>query len=400
MKFLIRLTTVLIVISQISACSLFGGKDKELPPTELLKFKATLDVKRVWSSSVGKGTELLRLGLSPAGDGKRVYAASHDGQVTAFNPENGRREWRVDLDIPLSAGPGVGSGLVVVAGKDGDLVCLDAENGNEVWRTNIVGESLSRPIIEGTTVIAHTIDGRMRAISSFNGQERWIIEQSSPALTLRGSSSPIVVGSNVIGGFDNGRLIATDIEEGITEWEAMLSPPSGRSDLERLADIDGAMAAVGQDVYASGYHGRVASLAAESGQILWAREISTFAGIGADWNNVYVVGEDGELIALVRRNGGDLWRSSALIRREPTAPVPFSTAVAVGDFEGYVHFFNSADGAPAARVRVGKGMISGTPVVIAGRLYVQSENGDISAFEVPQPELPEESPEEVTDGST
>ena len=146
------------------------------------------------------------------------------------------------------------------------------------------------------------------------------------------------------------------------------------------------MKAIGQDVYATGYHGRVASLAVESGQVLWAREISGLSGLDADWNNVYLVGEEGELLALLRRNGDDVWRQEALIRREPTAPVAFGTAVVVGDFEGYVHFFNNFDGRPVARVRVGKGLISHAPVVIGGRLYVQSESGTLSAFVVPVPE--------------
>ena len=146
------------------------------------------------------------------------------------------------------------------------------------------------------------------------------------------------------------------------------------------------MAAVGQDIYAAGYHGRVASLAVESGQVLWAREISGRSGLTADWNNVYMVGEEGELLALLRRNGEDVWRQDALIRREPSAPVAFSTAVVVGDFEGYVHFFSNFDGSPVARVRVGKGLVSHAPVVIGGRLYVQSESGTLSAFVVPDPE--------------
>ncbi len=153
------------------------------------------------------------------------------------------------------------------------------------------------------------------------------------------------------------------------------------------------MAAVGQDVYATGYHGRVASLAVESGQILWAREISGRSGLTADWNNIYMVGEEGELIALLRRNGDDVWRQEALIRREPTPPVAFGTAVVVGDFEGYVHFFNNFDGRPVARERVGKGMISHAPVVIGGRLFVQSESGTLSAFEIVVPERPAESTE-------
>lgn len=136
-------------------------------------------------------------------------------------------------------------------------------------------------------------------------------------------------------------------------------------------------------MYASGYQGRVASLASESGQILWARELSTYVGVGADWNNIYMASDEGELIALARRNGSDVWRSDALLRREPTAPVSFDLTVAVGDFEGYVHFFSNIDGHPVARVRVGKGQISGAPVVIGDQLYVQSETGVMHAYRAP-----------------
>jgi outer membrane protein assembly factor BamB len=287
--------------------------------------------------------------------------------------------------VVLSAGPGVGEDLVVVAGYDGDLIALSADDGSELWRTNISAESLARPLVNDDAVVVYTIDGRLRVFSAFDGSERWVLEQSLPALTLRGSAAPILVGTTVIAGFDNGRLLAISLSDGSEQWEAILTPPSGRSDLDRLADVDGTITAVGQDVYATGYHGRVASLAVESGQVLWAREISGLSGLDADWNNVYLVGEEGELLALLRRNGDDVWRQEALVRREPTAPVAFSTAVVVGDFEGYVHFFNNFDGRPVARVRVGKGMISHAPVVIGGRLYVQSESGKLSAFVVPVP---------------
>ena len=378
----------------LGACGIFGDDDdEELPPAELLDFEATLPVKKAWSANVGKGTEFLRLSLRPAGDGNRVYAASFDGNVVAFDAESGKRVWTTELDLNLTAGPGVGEGLVVVAGQDGEVIALQTEDGSELWRVNIAGESVATPLIKDESVVVLTIDGRLRMLSRFDGAERWVLEQSYPALTLRGSSSPILVGTTLIAGFDNGRLVASRLSDGTTEWEALISPPSGRSDLERLSDVDGYMTAVGQDVYASGYHGRVAAVAAESGQALWAREISAYTGVGADWNNVYVVNEDGELIALSRRNGSDVWRQSALLRREPTTPVAFNTAVAVGDFQGYVHFFDNSDGRPVARVKVGKGMLSAPPVAVGGQLVVQSESGDIAAFVVPQPESPGDAPE-------
>ena len=396
-----RCAICLLAALSIAGCSLFGGDDdEELQPTELVDFKQTLDVRRLWSAKLGDGTEFLRIALSPAGDGNRIYAASYDGKVSAYDPKNGKRIWRSEVDVELSAGPGVGEGVVVVAGYDGDLIALDADDGVELWRVNILGESLARPLIKDDAVVAYTIDGRIRVFSIFDGSERWSLEQSLPALTLRGSAPPIVVGTSVIAGFDNGRLQAISLSDGSAQWESILTPPSGRSDLDRLADIDGTMAAVGQDVYASGYQGRVAALAAESGQILWAREISGLPGLTADWNNIYLVGDEGEILALLRRNGDDIWRQESLIRREPTAPVAFSTAVVVGDFEGYVHFFNNFDGRPVARVRVGKGLISHAPVVIGGQLYVQSESGKLQVYGVPAPKPTQQSADDAAEVSS
>ena len=386
-----RLMLCGLVALTLSACGIFGEKEDEaLLPIELVDIEETLDVRRVWSAKLGGGSEALRVALSPAYDGNRVYAASFDGNVTAYDPINGDRLWRTELDMTLSAGPGVGAGLVIVSGYDGELIALNAEDGSEAWRVNTVGESLARPVISGDSVIHYTNDGRLRVYSTFDGDEQWEFSQDLPALTLRGSSTPVVVNNTVIAGFDNGRLIASDLDAGELLWDAVITPATGRSDLDRLADVDGALAVVGQDVYASGYQGRVASLAAESGQVLWARELSGYSGLAADWENIYVIADDGEVIALLRRNGNDVWRNASLLRREPTTPVAFHTTVVVGDLEGYVHFFSSEDGAPVARERVGKGMVSGEPVVAGDRLLVQSESGTLYAFAVREPEPPEE----------
>jgi len=381
----------------LSGCGIFGGdKDEELKPQELVEFRSTLPVKRAWSAKLGDGSELLRIGLSPAGSAEKVFAASRDGKVSAFDPETGNRLWRTELRLPLSAGPGVGNDRVVVASSDGYLICLAADDGREIWRVDVTGESIARPLIRGDSVVVYTIDGRLGARSLFNGRERWTLEQTLPPLTLRGAAPPIIVGTTVIAGFDNGRLIATGLTDGTTRWEVMLSPPTGRSDLERLSDIDGTLAAVGQDVYASAYQGRLAALAAESGQILWTREISTHIGLTADLEYVYVISETGELIALRRSTGSELWRHDLLLRRQPTAPAVFMNTVVVGDFEGYVHFFSNADGSPVARVRVGKGMLSGPPVVIGSRLYVQSESGQLAVFEIEPPAEPKATPRKAT----
>ena len=192
--------------------------------------------------------------------------------------------------------------------------------------------------------------------------------------------------------FESNGVEVIDAETGDVAWESLLSPPPGRSDLDRLADVDGQLAAVGQDIYAAGYQGTLASVAAESGQVLWQQEISTFVGVAADWTNLYTADENGEIIAMTRRSGTETWRQAALLRRWPTLPMPFHTTVVTGDFQGYLHFFSNVDGEPVARTRLGKKAISGAPYVDSNRLFVQSDSGSLHAFVVVEPE--DDSPEE------
>jgi outer membrane protein assembly factor BamB len=382
----------------LAGCGLFGEKDEELEPVDLIDFETKVRVKRLWSTKVGGDAEHLRVALRPMSDGNRLYAASVNGNVVALDPENGKQVWRTKLGIALSSGPGVGEGLVVVVAADGFVVALSAEDGAERWRAYISGESLATPLVHDEWVVVQTVDNKLTALSVFDGTERWSLEQSTPALTMRGSTSPLNVGQNVVTGFDNGRVMAINLESGDIEWDSMLAPPSGRSDLDRLSDIDGDIAVVGQDLYASGYQGRIASLASESGQVLWARELSTYEGVTADWNNVYSTLQNGELIALNRRSGAELWRQNALLRREPTVPVSFKMTVVVGDLQGYLHFFSNVDGEPAARVRAGRSAIVSTPLVVADRLFVQSDDGKISAWYIVEPKRDPRRAPDIADG--
>ena len=175
----------------LSACGLFGDDDEELEPAELIDFETKVPVKRLWSTKVGADAEFLRVALRPMGDGNRLYAASVNGNVVALDPGNGKQVWRTKLGISLAAGPGVGEGLVVVVAADGYVVALAADDGSERWRAYVSGESLATPLVHEEYVVVQTVDNKLTALSVFDGTERWSIEQSTPALTMRGSTSPV-----------------------------------------------------------------------------------------------------------------------------------------------------------------------------------------------------------------
>jgi len=322
----------------------------------------------------------LRLALRAASDGSTIYAAAHDGRVLAVSADKGKRRWRKKTKLPLSAGPAVGNNVVVLGSSNGDVIALDAANGRELWRTVVSSEVLAAPALTADFVLVRTVDGKLVALDIDSGDEAWFVQQTVPRLTVRGTGSPVVIDNAVICGFDNGKISAYDLGDGSLLWDVLVSPPSGRTEVDRLSDINASIRIVGNDVYAVGYQGVLAALAVESGQILWTREISSHSGIGVDLNNLYVSRDDSDLIALNRRAGQEQWRQESLSYRDISGPTPFGSSVVVGDFEGYLHWFDTATGELQARVRAGGDRITTSPVVVNETLYVVTDGGKLFAF--------------------
>ncbi len=371
----------LILGSAGSGCAMFGGDDDDPiePPAELVEFEQVLEVERIWSARIGGDSERLRLGLAPATDGARVFAGSFDGRVSAHDAREGDRIWAVDTELPLTAGPGYDDDLLAFGTADGELLLLDADTGNEIWRRPIGSEVLAPPAIGSDVVVVRSVDERLRGFSANDGRELWSVQQSVPALTTRGNTAPYIAGAVVVTGFDNGRLGAYDVNSGEPLWEIALAIPTGRTELERLVDISAGLQVVGNDVYAVGL-GRAVGIAIETGLVLWQQEISSFAGLGADFNNVYVTNDLSEIVALDRAGGTRRWTQGELRLRDLTAPTRYANTVVVGDLEGYLHFLSPDDGSFLARDRAGSQRIASAPLVVGGNVYAQSEDGTLSAF--------------------
>jgi outer membrane protein assembly factor BamB len=364
---------------------LFSSSDKDSKPAVLQDFKETLRVRKVWSAGIGSGGDGLRLALTPASDGTHVFAAGHDGEVNSFEVESGRRVWRIKTRLPLAGGPGVGNGHVVVGAANGVIVALRAEDGKQEWRAALGSEVLAAPAVGAKSAFVRTVDGKLVALSLADGSQSWFSQQSVPRLSLRGTGAAVVDRDTVICGFDNGHVAAYDARDGSVIWDLLLAPPSGRTEVERLSDLNAAVWVAGDDVYAVGYHGRVASLTRRSGQVLWSQDFSSYAGLGADLNNVYVAGDAGQLVAFERSSGREIWRREELRNRDLTAPVPFGSSVVVGDLDGYVHWFDPQTGAPQARVRADSSRISAAPLVVNDIIYVQSDDGELVAYRAVTP---------------
>ncbi len=373
-----KLTLIALLGLVLSACDNSKVVD---PPAELVDIKPVLRVTKLWSEGFGGKSAYLRLGLQPTVVDNVLYAAGHNGEVVALTADKGRQRWRVKTKMELSAGPAAADGLVVIGSANGELVALEADTGKQRWRHQLSGEMLSKALITHGLVIARTVDGRLQALNAADGSVRWTVEEVVPRLSLRGTAMPILAGEAVVAGFDNGKLLAVDATTGDTLWNVAIDTPAGRTELDRLADIDAPAASSGKDIFVAGFHGRVAMLDLDNGQVWWAKDASSYRGFGLDERVLYLTNSNGMITALRRTDGNQQWESNVLHQRGLTAPAVIGDSLVVGDYEGYLHWLSKVDGSLQARAKTDGERITNAPIVADGRVYVQTDGGELIAFE-------------------
>lgn len=382
-RFAARSAAMLLLLVLLAGCGIFRSKD-ELKPAKLVAYERSLDVRRAWVADLGKGAKLPLAGLRPAIAGGVVYAASADGRVHALELETGRARWSVDLDLPLGAGPGVGSDVVVLGGLDGEVIAIDQVTGAELWRAEVSSEVLAPPAAADGIVVVRSQDGRVFGLAAGSGRREWVYDQSVPLLSLRGTGAPIALAGFVYIGFDNGRVAALRLRDGSVVWEQAVATPEGRTELERIVDIDGTMVLVASDLYVVSYQGLLAALTAQAGRILWVKDMSSARGLTVHRTLLAVSAADDAVVGVDRLSGGTLWRQDALVRRSVSGPAFHGDAIVVGDFEGYLHWISEEDGRFIARERAGNDPIVASPVTVADLLLVQSQDGRLYAFQLPR----------------
>ena len=360
-------------------CSLFGGDDEDesLLPAELIEFTETVDVDQQWKASVGKGHEGLGIALNPTTDGETVYAASFNGNVIAINANNGRKIWKQSFDFSFTAGPTYKDGILVLGTNNGELINIDSMTGEILWTTTVSSEILAPVAIKDDQIFVRSVDGNLTAFLSDNGSLMWTANHRVPRLSLRGTTSPEVFANAVLSGFDDGKVSAYDLVDGSLLWETMLTPPGGRTEIEKINDIDAPMTIVGNELYVGSYQGALAALALESGDIIWLTEASIYAGMAVDEEAVFVSESDGSVMALSRFTGREIWKKDNLLNRYPSAPVIIGDSIIVGDLEGYLHWLDKESGETQQRISIGKDKISSVPLVMEDTVIVQTDGGNL-----------------------
>ncbi len=374
---------LLAALTLVSGCKLFKGrtnKDNIEPPAELVKFDSTLSVSRIFSSGIGKGERKLGIRQPPAVANDRVFTGSPNGRLTAFDATTGKTLWEDKSDLRWSGGPGVGEGTLVAGTLDGQVVAFNPDSGTERWRAQATSEVISTPAIGRGLAVVRSNDGRVFAFSITSGERRWVYDRGLPSLTLRGNARPVIGANTVYVGYDGGDIVALKIEDGSLIWEQSVGEGEGRTELERMVDVDGEIVVAGSEVYVAAYNSRVLALDTGSGRPLWTRDMSVYGGVALAGDKLLVSDADGTVWALDRRSGASVWRQDGLAHRWLTTPGVVGDHVVVGDLEGYLHWLTLDTGSLAARERVARDPLRATPQVLGDVVYAVSIDGDLAAY--------------------
>lgn len=380
-----RALTLLALVGALAGCGTVGGwfgfgdTKPRKQARELAPFTPSQELTRAWEINVGPGKPYV---FMPAGNGQALYAAGREGRVARIDLTSGREVWRVDLGKPLSSGVAAGSGLVVVATPKGEVIALAEGDGKVLWSAALGGEILGSPSVGDGFVLARALDGKVTQLDARDGKKKWSAGRSQPSLMLRGQSDILLAGKVAFVGYPGGKLQALSLANGDSLWEASVAQPRGATEIERMADVTGAISVEDGLVCAAAYQGRLACFDAASGNPIWARDFSSLTGAVQDDKSLYAVDDKDNIQAFERMRGSGLWKQAALENRRLTSVLPMGKYLAVADGQGYIHILDSATGMFVARASTDGGAITGRLLALNDGLVAQTENGGVFAFKL------------------
>jgi outer membrane protein assembly factor BamB len=347
----VRKLSIIVLLGLLAACS--GDTDNSEPPAALTDIEKAFPLKINWKLDTRASSNSAAYRLQPLISGDRVYSIDTKGLVRGIELTKGRKVWRYKSELEPITGVGGTPQLLIVTSRDGDIAAYQEVEDNLVplWSVNLGSEIRATPVVADGQVFVRSVDGRLRSLSAVNGSQQWQITGRVPALSLTGNSKPLVVGDMVIAGFDDGKLIAYNRDNGKVLWETTISLPTGRTEVERLIDLDGRFVLRDGVIYAVSFQGHLAAVQAVSGDILWSRKFSSFQAIAIDDTALYLSSDDSDLWSIDRRTGSAFWKQDVLHARKITAPSLIDDKLVVSDYQGYLHWFDKSDGKLLGRIR-------------------------------------------------
>ena len=370
--------SLLALMAGCSSWNPFASKDPKVEPAKLVELKSSIAVRDAWKYSIGKAGVYA---FTPALAGNSLYVVNAEGALARLDAASGRETWRVKAGSDITSSAGSDGSVVAVGAAKGAVLAFDAD-GKQLWKAQASSEVLTAPVVGQGVVVVRSVDNRIVGFDAKTGERKWTVQRATPALTLRNAPGMVMGGANVYVAQPGGKLLALTAATGVVRWEIVVSEPRGATELERVSDIAGTPVVFEGEVCAVTYQGKVGCFDAATGVPRWTKPISSDVGVAVDQRFVFAADAQGSVVAFGREAGQSAWKNEALARRRLSTPASFGRSVAVGDYQGYIHFLSREDGALIGRVSTDGSPIVSAPVVAGSNLIFQTQSGTVTALAV------------------
>ena len=370
--------SLLALMAGCSSWNPFASKDPKVEPAKLVELKSSIAVRDAWKYSIGKAGVYA---FTPALAGNSLYVVNADGALARLDAASGRETWRVKAGSDITSSAGSDGSVVAVGAAKGAVLAFDAD-GKQLWKAQASSEVLTAPVVGQGVVVVRSVDNRIVGFDAKTGERKWTVQRATPALTLRNAPGMVLGGANIYVAQPGGKLLALTAATGVVRWEIVVSEPRGATELERVSDIAGTPVVFEGEVCAVTYQGKAGCFDAATGVPRWTKPFSSDVGVAVDQRFVFAIDDKGAISAFSRENGTSAWKNDKLGYRRISSPVSYGRAVAVGDYQGFVHFMSREDGAFLARAATDGSAITSSPVVAGANLIFQTQSGTVTAIAV------------------
>ncbi|MEM7159233.1 MAG: PQQ-binding-like beta-propeller repeat protein [Myxococcota bacterium] len=324
-----------------------------------------------------------------------LYAGVRDGYLFGLDARDGTVRWEMSLGgavsgVPVIVDEGDGAGVLLVGTDNGVLHALDLDTRDTVWSYETPGRIRNEPVVhQGVAFFVNSRD-QIYALDLRTGEWRWQYEQELQSeFTVHGHAGLAFVAAaeegvdlgTLYACFDNGKVAALAAGSGQALWLASVAPPEGGAfidcDTTPLVDAEAGV------VYVAGQSTGVSALSIDSGEAQWSFPMRGAGSLVASPDGALVGTSSLEGVFAIERDGSQMrWRS----RTDPgvlSSPIIADDTVFVTHNELGLLAFDLATGELVAQLRSGSGMGS-VPAYDPGlqRLFAITNRGLLVALRV------------------
>ncbi|MDQ6960473.1 MAG: PQQ-binding-like beta-propeller repeat protein [Mariprofundaceae bacterium] len=369
------IASVLILAACVSAPEVqenTSAMEKTTEEAPVAAAPVNLDI--AWVVDVDQRRPMSPFGYSqPALAGDKIVIGARDARVRVYDL-HGNELRRIAIEAACESGTlALNPGLVVLGDVNGTLYGINPQTGRILWRQRLSSVMLGHPVKAGNDFMVQTADNRIYRFSS-KGEKRWSFAGQPGGLTLNTGAAPRVFGDVVYAIFTNGDVVALRADSGDLIWRRQLLLDTSAVTLSEMKVPVTDPVLAGDVLIVSFYQGNLIALSVTDGRQLWQRQLSLKSTPIVQDGRLLAATSHGAMVSLDVSNGETLWLQK-LSEGELVGPALSQGRLFAGDDHGHVYALAS-DGRKIGMLNL-PGRMDRAPVAAPDGILIRNSLGGL-----------------------